>query len=218
LSNSKSTTTPNQLWCGETPNISHLRIFGLVAFVHISKVNRQKLDPKSVKCLFVGNATIQTAYRCWSPTERKIKIRRNVIFDKQINCNPFSPSEPTNLFFFEKYILQPSADASQIEREIKKSDPDAQFEPSIQAELPTPDVQFESTDTPTSVTDVSTSTDNPKRLYNQWIRQHLIHQHWFNQLPKYLYASHHIHCGYAYLMESMGVHAFHRDRRAIRTA
>jgi hypothetical protein len=160
LSNSKSTTTPHQLWCGETPNISHLRIFGLVAFVHISKVNRQKLDPKSVKCLFVGNATIQTAYRCWSPTERKIKIRRNVIFDKQINCNPFSPSEPTNLFFFEKYILQPSADTSQIEMEIKNSDPDAQFEPSIQAELPTPDVQFESTDTPTLVTDVSTSTDN----------------------------------------------------------
>jgi hypothetical protein len=167
LSNSKSTTTPHQLWCGETPNISHLRIFGLVAFVHIPKVNRQKLDPKSVKCLFVGNATIQTAYRCWSPTERKIKIRRNVIFDKQINCNPFSPSEPTNLFFFEKYILQPSADTSQIEREIKKSDPDAQFEPSIQAELPTPDVQFESTDTPTSVTDVSTSTDNQPKTYLQ---------------------------------------------------
>ena len=160
VSNSKSTTTPHELWYGQKPNISHLRIFGSVAFVHIPKVNRRKLDPKSIKCFFVGYAINQKAYRCWSPTERKIKISRDVIFDEQINDNPFSSSELTNPFFFEQSLLQPSVTAPQIERETEKSNSDVQFESSIPAESPTLDAQSESPNVPTSVSDVSSSTSN----------------------------------------------------------
>ena len=39
--------TPNKMWSGLTPDISHLRIFGCSAYVTINKKKRQKLNPKS---------------------------------------------------------------------------------------------------------------------------------------------------------------------------
>jgi transposase InsO family protein len=49
VSNTISAVTPYQLWYGTKPNISHLRIFGSVAFIHIPKAERRKLDSKSFK-------------------------------------------------------------------------------------------------------------------------------------------------------------------------
>ena len=39
--------TPKELWSGEKPNISHLQVFGCLAWVHILKNKRHKLKPKS---------------------------------------------------------------------------------------------------------------------------------------------------------------------------
>jgi transposase InsO family protein len=161
VSSSKSSSTPYQLWFGQKPDVSHLRIFGSVAYVHVPKVNRQKLDPKSQKCIFVGYSTYQKAYRCWSPTDRKIKISRDVIFDEQVNDNYLSPSEPTNPFlFFEQSLMQPPTLTPQIERETPNLNPGVQFEPSPSAEPPAPGVQSDSSDTQTPVPDASTATNN----------------------------------------------------------
>src|SRR5690606_23480010 len=47
-------STPYELWTGKTPDLSHLRIFGSIAYMHIPKEKRRKLDAKSKKCIFVG--------------------------------------------------------------------------------------------------------------------------------------------------------------------
>ena len=39
--------TPKELWSGEKPDISHLRVFRCQAWVHILKKWRHKLEPKS---------------------------------------------------------------------------------------------------------------------------------------------------------------------------
>ena len=39
--------TPTELWSGIKRNISHLRVFGCQAWVHILKKRRSKLEPKS---------------------------------------------------------------------------------------------------------------------------------------------------------------------------
>ena len=39
--------TPTELWSGIKLNISHLRVFGCQAWVHILKKRRSKLEPKS---------------------------------------------------------------------------------------------------------------------------------------------------------------------------
>jgi hypothetical protein len=47
-------TNTNEVWFGKKPSISHLKVFGCDAFVHVSKENRSKLDKKGVKCSFIG--------------------------------------------------------------------------------------------------------------------------------------------------------------------
>ena len=70
---------------GAKPDVSNLRVFGSIAFVHIPKIERQKLDKKSIRCVFIGYSNTQKAYRFWDPVSRKVKISRDALFDEQ-NC------------------------------------------------------------------------------------------------------------------------------------
>ena len=72
--------TPYEGWYGKKPNVSHFKVFGYSAYVHISQAPRKKLDPKSKKCIFVGYCEIQKACRFWNPLTRKIKISRDADF------------------------------------------------------------------------------------------------------------------------------------------
>jgi hypothetical protein len=62
VSNSTSPLTPYENWYGKKPDISHLRIFGSTAFIHIPKAERRKLESKSFKCYFVEYTLTQKAY------------------------------------------------------------------------------------------------------------------------------------------------------------
>eukprot|EP00253_Pinus_taeda_P035263 PITA_35263 len=46
--------TPQEVWTGKEPSLSHLRVFGCDAYVHVPKEKRTKLDSKSEKCIFIG--------------------------------------------------------------------------------------------------------------------------------------------------------------------
>ena len=48
------------------------RIFGCVVYVHLPKPARTKLEPRAVKCIFVGYGTNQKGYRCFDPTQNKM--------------------------------------------------------------------------------------------------------------------------------------------------
>lgn len=45
---------PEQAWLGMSCSISQLRVFGCVAYAHVPKERRGKLDDKSEKCIFTG--------------------------------------------------------------------------------------------------------------------------------------------------------------------
>ena len=45
--------TPFECWFGEKLDVSNLRVFGCICFVHIPDNLRKKLDPKSTKAIFV---------------------------------------------------------------------------------------------------------------------------------------------------------------------
>lgn len=46
--------TPYEAWRGNKPKVSHLRIFGYIAYALVNSHSRQKLGDKSEKCIFVG--------------------------------------------------------------------------------------------------------------------------------------------------------------------
>ena len=46
--------TPKENFIGRKPNLSHLKVFGCIASVHILDKKRTKLDTKVKKCIFIG--------------------------------------------------------------------------------------------------------------------------------------------------------------------
>lgn len=46
--------TPYECWHGSKPDVNHLRIFGCNAYVHIPNQNSEKLNSKSLTCVFIG--------------------------------------------------------------------------------------------------------------------------------------------------------------------
>jgi hypothetical protein len=46
--------TLEEKFTSKKPDVSHLRMFGYIAYVHVLDEKRSKLDPKAVKCIFIG--------------------------------------------------------------------------------------------------------------------------------------------------------------------
>ena len=73
-----------EVWSEKKINISHLRVFGCVAYVHISDHVRDKFEAKSQKCTFIGNNIDEFGYRLWDEKNRKIIRSRDVIFNEEV--------------------------------------------------------------------------------------------------------------------------------------
>ena len=74
--------TPYEKWNKRKPSVSHLRIFGSVAFVKATR-RLSKLKDKSKCMLFMGYEAGSKAYRWLDPCTFKIHISRDVIFDEK---------------------------------------------------------------------------------------------------------------------------------------
>ena len=72
--------TPVEAWTGEKPGVGHLRAFGCVAYAHVAKDERQKLDMKSRKCIFLGYCTETKGYRLYDTERARVFISRDVLF------------------------------------------------------------------------------------------------------------------------------------------
>jgi transposase InsO family protein len=76
------TVTPQEAWSGRKPCISHMRVFGCIAYAKVPDAKRGKLDAKGTKCLFLGYCEGTKAYRLMCVESRKIIRSRDVVFDE----------------------------------------------------------------------------------------------------------------------------------------
>ncbi|GIL74079.1 hypothetical protein Vretimale_10366 [Volvox reticuliferus] len=74
-----SKVTPYEAFFSQRPDVSHLRIFGCAAYVHVPKEKRSKLDPVSQKGTLVGYDS-GGLYRVL--LENGVEVCANVIFDE----------------------------------------------------------------------------------------------------------------------------------------
>jgi len=74
--------TPYKAWKGSKPKVSHLRVFGCIAYAMIHSHSWRKLDEKSEKCIFVGYSTQSKGYKLYNRMSGKVVISRDVIFNE----------------------------------------------------------------------------------------------------------------------------------------
>jgi transposase InsO family protein len=72
--------TPYEAWTGAKPSLAGLRVFGCLAYVHIPKANRSKLEYKARPCIFVGYSMQSKAYLCYDRARDTIITSRDVEF------------------------------------------------------------------------------------------------------------------------------------------
>jgi hypothetical protein len=58
--------TPQEVWTGKKPSLTHLKVFGHEACVHVPKENMSKLDEKDEKCIFIGYKYGLKGYMLWN--------------------------------------------------------------------------------------------------------------------------------------------------------
>lgn len=57
------------------------RVFGCTTYVH---QNIGKLEPRSIRCFFMGYADYKKGYRCYDPHEDKVYVTRDVVFHETV--------------------------------------------------------------------------------------------------------------------------------------
>lgn len=72
--------TPYEMLRGVNEFIVPPKIFGCTCFVRDHRPSVGKLDPRAVKCIFVGYSSSQKGYKCWYPTERRLFVSMDVTF------------------------------------------------------------------------------------------------------------------------------------------
>uniref|UniRef100_A0A2N9G770 Integrase catalytic domain-containing protein n=1 Tax=Fagus sylvatica TaxID=28930 RepID=A0A2N9G770_FAGSY len=75
--------TPQQAWSRKKPTVSHLRVFGSIAYVHVPDQERSKLDDKSEKYVFIGYDPSSKGYKLYNPSTKKVIVSRDVEFDEE---------------------------------------------------------------------------------------------------------------------------------------
>jgi hypothetical protein len=58
-------STPHEVWFGKKALLSHLKVFGYDAFVHVPKEKSRKLNKKVGKCIFIGYKEGMKGYKLW---------------------------------------------------------------------------------------------------------------------------------------------------------
>ncbi|GJV20761.1 retrotransposon protein, putative, ty1-copia subclass [Tanacetum coccineum] len=73
--------TPYEVWHGQAPKLSYLKVWGCEALVKRDTLTKpDKLEPRSIKCIFVGYPKETMGYSFYYPPENKVFVARNVEF------------------------------------------------------------------------------------------------------------------------------------------
>ncbi|MCO5548574.1 hypothetical protein L7F22_002034 [Adiantum nelumboides] len=72
--------SPYERLYGSKPTVSYMKFFGCVCYVHVPNEARKKMEPKAVKCIFLGYPIEKKGYKCYDPTTRQVYVSRDVRF------------------------------------------------------------------------------------------------------------------------------------------
>ena len=87
---------PEEVWSRKEVNLSYLRVFGCVSYVHIDSEATSKLDPKSKKWTFIGYGTDKFGSQFWDDQNQKIIRSQDVVFNEKVMYKNRMGTESSN--------------------------------------------------------------------------------------------------------------------------
>ncbi|GKE89091.1 retrotransposon protein, putative, ty1-copia subclass, partial [Tanacetum coccineum] len=133
--------TPYEVWHGQAPKMSYLKVWGCEALVKRDTLTKpNKIEPRALKCIFVGYPKETMDYSFYYPPENKVFVARNAEFfenevidheesgsleDLEIIQEDTHPSLDTSLDHEEddQKINEPQSDLNPIRRSTRTRRP-----------------------------------------------------------------------------------------------
>ncbi|GJS50756.1 retrotransposon protein, putative, ty1-copia subclass [Tanacetum coccineum] len=113
--------TPYELWYGKVPNLSYLKVWGCEALV--KRDTPDKLQQRSVKCIFIGYPKETMGYYFYFPPENKIVVARYAeFFEKNLLSQEVS-GRAGELEEIQDEDTSPSENTSEIPMEVEGFEP-----------------------------------------------------------------------------------------------
>src|SRR5271154_6318789 len=128
-------TTPYELWHGAKPDLSHLRIIGSTAYVHVPKEKRTKLDTHSHKGIMIGYGGGTNQYKGWDLTREDTVVSRDVGFieGKPVDQTPAVYIEEPRIMYDSITVLpEPLTERQQLPTPPQSKHPESEPEPEPQ--------------------------------------------------------------------------------------
>ncbi|GJQ92315.1 retrotransposon protein, putative, ty1-copia subclass [Tanacetum coccineum] len=120
--------TPYELWYGKVPNLSYLKVWGCEALV--KRDTPDKLQQRSVKCIFIGYPKETMGYYFYFPPKNKIVVARYAeFFEKNLITQEVS-GRAMDLEEIQDEDTSPSEITSKIPMEVEG------FEPPQEEDIP----------------------------------------------------------------------------------
>ncbi|GJW76150.1 zinc finger, CCHC-type containing protein, partial [Tanacetum coccineum] len=105
--------TPYEVWHGQAPKLSYLKVWGCEALVKRDTLTKpDKLEPRSIKCIFIGYPKETIGYSFYYPPENKVLIARNAEFSENSLINQEASGSLEDLEIIQEEDTHPSIDTS----------------------------------------------------------------------------------------------------------
>ncbi|GJR72327.1 retrotransposon protein, putative, ty1-copia subclass [Tanacetum coccineum] len=105
--------TPYEVWHGQAPKLSYLKVWGCEALVKRDTLTKpDKLEPRSIKCIFVGYPKETMGYSFYYPPENKVLVARNAEFLENSLITQEASGSLEDLEIIQEEDTHPSIDTS----------------------------------------------------------------------------------------------------------
>ncbi|GJW07316.1 retrotransposon protein, putative, ty1-copia subclass [Tanacetum coccineum] len=105
--------TPYEVWHGQAPKLSYLKVWGCEALVKRDTLTKpDKLEPMSIKCIFIGYPKETMGYSFYYPPENKVLVARNAEFLENSLINQEASGSLEDLEIIQEEDTHPSIDTS----------------------------------------------------------------------------------------------------------
>nr|GFB85388.1 retrotransposon protein, putative, Ty1-copia subclass [Tanacetum cinerariifolium] len=104
---------PYEVWHGQAPKLSYLKVWGCEALVKRDTLTKSnKLEPRSIKCIFIGYLKETMGYSLYYPPENKVLVARNAEFLENSLINQEASGSLEDLEIIQEEDMHPSIGTS----------------------------------------------------------------------------------------------------------